>query len=107
MNAGWPRLTRHASSGPAVKRIESGVDGAVPVGCTGATLSGNAKARVRSDKSKVFEFKILPIERTRGSSLQAIRASISGRPVPRGWLGGGQRVSQLRSRCDPQLGEQV
>jgi len=29
MKAGWPRPTRHASSGPPVKRIERGADGAV------------------------------------------------------------------------------
>jgi hypothetical protein len=92
MNAGWRRPTRHASSGPLVKRIECGVDGVVAVGCTAATLSWNAKPRVRSDKLKVFEFKTLPIERTRGSSSQAIRAPISGRPAPRSRLGGGQHV---------------
>jgi hypothetical protein len=29
--AGWPRSTRHASSRPPAKRIESGADGAVAV----------------------------------------------------------------------------
>jgi hypothetical protein len=29
MKAGWPRPTRHASSGPPVKRIECGADSAV------------------------------------------------------------------------------
>jgi hypothetical protein len=60
--------------------------------------SENAKPRVRSEKLKVFEFKTLPIERTRRSSSQAARASISGRPLPRSPLSGAQRISQSRRR---------